>query len=459
MATHDATSSWSGYQYQGKVSLFVFLRIVNELIVDGKVEEINKYRLEIEHLEDFAIKREENYISAHQVKAKTSANTINGYIEAIDNLYNNQNGIDNYLHTIKEINNWSEDDFKNTLDNKINNLREKADKLSKEGKVKEEQVCEQDILKFSYMKSNANSIMSKVKLYQYNTGKRYCDLEEIENLIINEVKEYYQKVGQNYKTGEIHTETVYINFIGKIDKHIRDRHLKRVSKEIPFTELIEILNDDSLLERDEEYHIFNLKEIYQYREKEMFCNICIYEKGECINSRGCYVDKIINDVKSMDLNEFAYFIRRINPQISADVINDKNRDKFAQRIGIQSFFKIINRIDKQYQYQNQKVVYNESSNAYMPTTISTDGISSEYYKEAICKDIISNEEFLEDLQESNILITKDITKENILKGFRDAPEVDISRREELDKMIDKDIFTKIVSLKDLNSVVKEFKND
>ena len=39
----DATNSWSGYNYQGKIALFVVLKKINELISIGKVDEIEKY--------------------------------------------------------------------------------------------------------------------------------------------------------------------------------------------------------------------------------------------------------------------------------------------------------------------------------------------------------------------------------------------------------------------------------
>ena len=49
----DATNSWSGYNYQGKIALFVVLKKINELISIGKVDEIEKYSIELEWLEDF----------------------------------------------------------------------------------------------------------------------------------------------------------------------------------------------------------------------------------------------------------------------------------------------------------------------------------------------------------------------------------------------------------------------
>ena len=56
----DATNSWSGYNYQGKIALFVVLKKINELISIGKVDEIEKYSIELEWLEDFSILYKDN---------------------------------------------------------------------------------------------------------------------------------------------------------------------------------------------------------------------------------------------------------------------------------------------------------------------------------------------------------------------------------------------------------------
>ncbi len=74
----DATNSWSGYNYQGKIALYYGIRKINELITIGKACDIEKYAIEIEWKEDFSIVYIEDeqrvYQSIHQVKAKENTN-------------------------------------------------------------------------------------------------------------------------------------------------------------------------------------------------------------------------------------------------------------------------------------------------------------------------------------------------------------------------------------------------
>lgn len=53
--THSAIPSWSGYDYQGKVAIYTVLSMIN--IMDIESEDMNKFTVEIEHLEDFSIKK------------------------------------------------------------------------------------------------------------------------------------------------------------------------------------------------------------------------------------------------------------------------------------------------------------------------------------------------------------------------------------------------------------------
>ena len=70
----DAINSWSGYKYQDKIALFVVLKKINELISMGKIDEIEKYSIELEWLEDFSTLYKDDdglqYNTIHQVKAK-----------------------------------------------------------------------------------------------------------------------------------------------------------------------------------------------------------------------------------------------------------------------------------------------------------------------------------------------------------------------------------------------------
>lgn len=83
----DATPSWNGYNYQGKVGLYVCLmNILKEARAGVDLPAfdafLDEHHIEYEWIEDFAIKKNGNYLSLHQVKHK-SENKFNDHLEAI----------------------------------------------------------------------------------------------------------------------------------------------------------------------------------------------------------------------------------------------------------------------------------------------------------------------------------------------------------------------------------------
>ncbi|CAO96785.1 ABC-three component system protein [Erwinia tasmaniensis] len=90
----DATNSWNGYSYQGRVGLYICLSTIARLLVNGdqaELDEISRYSLEYEWLEDFALLRDEEYISLHQVKHYNEAQFSN-YISAFTTIFDRKLG-------------------------------------------------------------------------------------------------------------------------------------------------------------------------------------------------------------------------------------------------------------------------------------------------------------------------------------------------------------------------------
>src|SRR5690625_2482689 len=114
-----ASSSWSGFIYQGKVAIYTVLKYLNHYY--PRLEEIKKYELEIEYLEDFSIVKEDKHVSLHQVKAKPKTNTIGSYNEANLNLlgklakYPTVEEVN--LHTAVEIKPFDKEGLRKGLEN------------------------------------------------------------------------------------------------------------------------------------------------------------------------------------------------------------------------------------------------------------------------------------------------------------------------------------------------------
>lgn len=86
---HTAISSCSGYIYQGKVALMHCMKLFENIGINAR-----RLKLEIESLDDFAIKNEDNtYLSMHQVKAKKSQrfSSYRGAFESQQRSANNHN--------------------------------------------------------------------------------------------------------------------------------------------------------------------------------------------------------------------------------------------------------------------------------------------------------------------------------------------------------------------------------
>lgn len=82
--TNDAISSWSGFNYQGKVALLYVMQVINTRI--GSNKSIDSLEIELEQKEDFVILDENIPISYHQVKALLSKNNLSGYKSALEKL-------------------------------------------------------------------------------------------------------------------------------------------------------------------------------------------------------------------------------------------------------------------------------------------------------------------------------------------------------------------------------------
>lgn len=73
---HDATPSWNGFNYQGKVGIYVCLSMILDQLKSHDKDSVeftqylNEHAIQYEWIEDFSILQNGTYISHHQVKHK-----------------------------------------------------------------------------------------------------------------------------------------------------------------------------------------------------------------------------------------------------------------------------------------------------------------------------------------------------------------------------------------------------
>ena len=179
---NNATSSWSGYNHQGQVGIFLALKELNELLKREENFTFFSVQFEKEDGEDVDIVKNKTIISRHQVKAKTRSNNLNDYKDVLEGF--NINDVDEnsrYLHTICEVIGFD------LPENEFNKLPNKP----------------------KYIPNNRN-----VKLYKYPDGEKYCKLSDdteskIDNFCKMEIKNFLSQNAPSLVEDEHIKETLF----------------------------------------------------------------------------------------------------------------------------------------------------------------------------------------------------------------------------------------------------------
>lgn len=90
---YDASATWNGFSYQGKVGLYVCLKLIDEALTQNEnIDDFcEQYCIEFEWLEDFSILNNSEYISHHQVKHYNQTD-FSKYIDAFVTILSRQQG-------------------------------------------------------------------------------------------------------------------------------------------------------------------------------------------------------------------------------------------------------------------------------------------------------------------------------------------------------------------------------
>lgn len=259
----NATPSWSGYNHQGKVGIFLALKELGPLI--KAKEEFSGYKLELEKNggEDIEISNFASVVSRHQVKAYKEGKYPNNYAnvrkinsDTCPKGYQtagttNQN---RFLHVICEVFGWeidSEKEFKELY-----------------GSAK-------------YVPNE-----SEVKLYKYPNDKYYCDLIDgkqapIDGFCKTEIKNILTCLTHHLKDDEEHIEETLLEIKELVSKRISGAHKtgRGAYPEITFKEIEKMIISTEKRERQSIRRVKTLFEIYWNKNfddtvnEDLFCNI------------------------------------------------------------------------------------------------------------------------------------------------------------------------------------------
>lgn len=221
----NAASSWSGFMYQGKVAIYVCLKIINKNL--SNTELLKDYTLRIEDLEDFVILKSNNIKSIHQVKAKPTTNTIGSYNEANLNLLGKlakYSTIEKaYLHTATKIKPFCLQDFKTNISGYNVEGKKKVLKEYKENIFQTDGFFEtlSEKLCFTFTDETLNS---------ENEYDCAITIDQIKEKILHEIDYFFENCGvQEIKDSSKNcenTDFLYCELINMVHDGIHKYHLK-----------------------------------------------------------------------------------------------------------------------------------------------------------------------------------------------------------------------------------------
>lgn len=179
----NAITSWEDYEYQGHIALYIALKKIYDLLHRGI--SISGYDLQIEGEEDFSIRKNDKYISIHQVKAGAVKLEPNDKFSFIIGILQNEAQY-GYFHISKSKSIPS--DFVSTTLKYIDTLQKKLDKkviLKKNIPItdKEDDYIILDKVSGNHKKADVYSIIKFVSGNSKDIAKIEATVSEIDNAL------------------------------------------------------------------------------------------------------------------------------------------------------------------------------------------------------------------------------------------------------------------------------------
>lgn len=354
----NATSSWSGYNHQGKVGIFLALEELSTLIIKGN-NNVSDYTLEFESDEDVDIRNSKSVISRHQVKAKTKGEYPNDY----DNVRKinspdcpsgyDTNGTkcnNRFLHVICEVKGWDLDE------------KEFKEKFPNAKYVKNE---------------------SEVRLYEYPDKKEYCNLincqkSPIDDFCKDKIKEILNLLKNKLGEDDIYIEETLFEIKDLICKRISEAHNagKKFHPIIQFEDIYEIIVSGEKREKQSMHRARKQLEIYWNKNFD----------GEI--SAGLF-----NNILNLSDNDFKQFIIDLHPQRSIKSM-DENKlidGLIDEDIFEEIFYEFYKRINQEH-FDLKDIKYTSKQFTYRLSLINKKYKLGEVSE--IIQNIRNNREFL-----------------------------------------------------------------
>lgn len=344
---HDATSSWYGFESQGRLGILYFLKKLNSI----NYNEWDKWVLEFEYMEDFAIGVIDElgnmkYHDICQVKARKDMSkddikkvygelgfkqsilgehvnvqlitrcSVDKYIDITETI---SNYIDTQIEELKKLKEYKDlDRIKDNLKIKnskseLKSIRKICRKEFKELKdikniTQITEFCNNKITEFSRYKSNLEVL--KINVIEE-------DFDNINNLICENVREILTKLEKDkfYKLEADYIDKVKNAILYFISYKLEDYILKndKMNFTINAKEIINVILEDKS-KITELHYLYEIREEI-YLELKKYCKYC---KGHVCNEP-CELRDIIEAVRCLSVNQFKSLMLNSNPHLSRDI--------------------------------------------------------------------------------------------------------------------------------------------
>ena len=435
--SHDASATWSGFNYQGKVALYHTLTLINNKLSEDINFDLSEYELVLENHEDFDIKGPSGFISFHQVKAinqtalSTYENALFAMIMQLDSPRHST--VQGYLHTWKPlrwtnigtasfeqklkaiikkiIDDHSNDPTNSIITNGFNNLtvNDKKTKILRQAIAQDERLvdesCVLEVLNEAYSATEETRTVNRVKQYNYNEALA-CDIENIDSLVKGSISDLLTTL--NIPSGINAQDKIFCALLEKLDKNIIRKHVNLSEQQetpIFFHEIIEILRNENIRDSDEAFLAarFKLRFISAFEEFLSDDELCSIQISEDYSNKESNLNIVMEVLLNLPAIELWNYVKKLNPHVSLD--NDSAIDS-ALSTNIdnlkQYLFRIFGDMCKtkfSHKSNESSIIYKNGNNKYLPTTIGTQT------KKNLVINIMNNSHAITSLFEITAMIT------------------------------------------------------
>lgn len=433
--SHDASATWSGFNYQGKVALYHTLTLIKEKLNESLDFDFTGYELILENHEDFDIKGPEGFISYHQVKAinqtafSTYENALFAMLLQLD--AEAHSSVMGYLHTWRPLN-WNEDvDFEEKIKGVINkvvenhqanfamsyiqkafteeSVTEKKIKIIRQARIEDPRLSGIDevsnVLNAIRHSVDPQRVLKRVKQYDYG-DRLACDINSIDGKVKTSIAALHNLL--DIESNDDALEKIFCVLLSRLDENVILKHSNLNDDDespILFSEILSAITSDVVRDSDEAYLASRFKLAFinafdEFLDDEDLCTPVIAEAYSNSNSNLNIAMEVLFNLSAIDL--WCHF-KNLNPHVALDTENTMDNSIQINIDNLRQYlFIIFSEMCRKKFYHNksrQLLLYNSGGKSYLPTTIGSGT------KKKLVIDIMNNGQAIPSLFEVSAMVT------------------------------------------------------